>query len=114
MNSVLQLYLIKFTIVFLDDVLVLQSFKAHVKNLEHVLTTLWQHQLCVRRKKCSFAQRRLEYLGHVLKKRWPLICTRHKQCCPGYKIELIWSCVVARANGGTVSSFVCQALLNHL
>ena len=37
-----------------------------MKHLEKVLQFLQQHQLYVNQKKCSFGQRELEYLGHIV------------------------------------------------
>lgn len=67
MNSLFAPYMRKFILVFMDDMLVYSKDMAdHVKRLGIVLDTLRHHQLVAKRSKCSFAQRKLEYLGHII------------------------------------------------
>lgn len=67
MNSVLGPYLRKFTLVFMDDILVYSpSLERHCDHLRQVLTKLREHKLFVKRSKCSFAHTKLEYLGHII------------------------------------------------
>lgn len=67
MDQVLQPYLRKFVLVFLDDILIYSPCMAsHLKHLKQVLATLRHHQLYLKASKCSFAQDSLEYLGHVI------------------------------------------------
>ncbi|KAL9444331.1 hypothetical protein AB3S75_017505 [Citrus x aurantiifolia] len=67
MNKVFQPYLRKFVLVFFDDILVYsRTLEDHVGHLELVLKELQKHQLYANRKKCLFAQTRVEYLGHVV------------------------------------------------
>lgn len=59
----------KFVISFLDDILVFScSLQEHVEHLRTVFSILRQHQLYAKESKCSFAQPRIEYLGHVISK----------------------------------------------
>ena len=59
----------KYVISFLDDILVFShTLQEHVEHLCTVLTILRQHQLYSKESKCSFAQPRIEYLGHVISK----------------------------------------------
>lgn len=52
---------------FIDDILIYSpTLDAHVTHLSIVLSLLRQHQLAVKRSKCSFAQSSLEYLGHII------------------------------------------------
>lgn len=54
-------------LVFIDDILIYsKGWKAHMEQLEEVLKLLDQHQLVANRKKCSFGQRTIEYLGHLI------------------------------------------------
>lgn len=67
MNSVLAPYLRKFTLVFMDDILVYSpSLAQHCEHLRLVLLKLREHRLFVKRSKCSFAQTEFEYLGHII------------------------------------------------
>jgi len=63
------MYLDKFVIVFMDDILVYS--KNEEENVEHlvvVLRLLREHQLHAKLSKCSFFQTKVCYLGHVVSK----------------------------------------------
>lgn len=67
MNSIFAEYTRKFVIVFLDDILVYSAnVQEHQEHLRIVLALLHQHQLFAKASKCSFAQTKIEYLGHVI------------------------------------------------
>lgn len=67
MNTTLKPLLRKCVMVFFDDILVYsQSFEQHVTDLRSVLQLLANDQWKVKLTKCSFAQRQLSYLGHVI------------------------------------------------
>jgi hypothetical protein len=67
MNSIFAQHTRKSVIVFLDDILVYSaSISDHLVHLRQVLDLLRQHQLYAKASKCSFAQDRIEYLGHVI------------------------------------------------
>nr|XP_050043718.1 uncharacterized protein K02A2.6-like [Dermacentor andersoni] len=52
---------------YLDDILVTGKTKReHFRNLEAVLSRLQERGVRIRRDKCSFFQRELRYLGHVI------------------------------------------------
>jgi len=69
MNSVLHPYLDKFVIVFIDDILVYsKNEEEHVEHLAAVLRLLREHQLYAKLNKCSFFQKKIHYLGHVVSK----------------------------------------------
>lgn len=67
MNDILSPFLRKFVLVFLDDILVYSpTLQDHVLHLTQLLSKLREHQLFMKRSKCSFAQHQLEYLGHII------------------------------------------------
>jgi len=67
MNDILGPFLQKFVLVFLDDILVYSpTLEAHVTHLTQVLSKLREHNLFMKRSKCSFAQHQLEYFGHII------------------------------------------------
>ncbi|CAM8908589.1 unnamed protein product [Rhodiola kirilowii] len=69
MNQVLRPYMRKFVLVFFDDILVYsRNLQEHIEHLRAVLEELRKHQLVINRKKSSFGQLSVEYLGHVVSK----------------------------------------------
>jgi hypothetical protein len=69
MNRVFIDYLDKFVIVFLDDILVYsKTEEEHEQHLRMVLQVLREHQLYEKLSKCSFYQRQIHYLGHIISK----------------------------------------------
>nr|XP_027102942.1 uncharacterized protein LOC113724214 [Coffea arabica] len=66
MNHVFQNQLRKHVLVFFDDILVYSpTLEEHLNHVTEVLDILRQHQLYAKRSKCSFAQKQVEYLGHI-------------------------------------------------
>ncbi|WVZ77328.1 LOW QUALITY PROTEIN: hypothetical protein U9M48_025207 [Paspalum notatum var. saurae] len=67
MNTIFQPLLRKSVLVFVDDILVYsKTLEEHVQHLQEVFQILSQHQLFLKRSKCSFATQSLEYLGHII------------------------------------------------
>ncbi|KAM3328785.1 hypothetical protein ACQJBY_026108 [Aegilops geniculata] len=67
MNSVFAIYIRKFVIVFLDDILVYSpDLDTHLQHLRLVLAILREHKLYAKITKCSFATNGIEYLGHII------------------------------------------------
>lgn len=65
MNHVLQPFLRKCAVVFLDDILIYsQSWKEHLLHIRSVLSCLRSHKLFCKPKKCVFGVRQVTYLGH--------------------------------------------------
>jgi hypothetical protein len=67
MNGIFRKYLDKFVIVFLDDILIYsKSEEEHEQHLRMVLQVLREHQLYAKLSKCSFYQKQIHYLGHII------------------------------------------------
>jgi len=67
MNQVLHAYLDKFMVVFIDDILVYSNTKEdHTEHLRTVLSTLANHKLYAKLKKCDFWMEKVQFLSHVI------------------------------------------------
>lgn len=67
MNTIFAALLRKGVLVFMDYILIYSSsLEEHVKLLREVFIILQQNHLLIKRSKCSFDQRSVEYLGHVV------------------------------------------------
>ena len=53
--------------VYIDDIIVFgKTYEEYTDNMKEVLERLAEHGLTINPKKCSFGQREIKYLGHVL------------------------------------------------
>jgi hypothetical protein len=67
MNQILQPFLRKFVLVFLDDILIYsKNWEDHLKHLRLVLSELRAHKFYLKSSKCSFAQTQIDYLGRII------------------------------------------------
>jgi hypothetical protein len=67
MNEILQPFLRKFVMVFLDDILIYSpSLTQHEDHLQQVFEVLQANKIFLKLSKCSFAQSSLVYLGHII------------------------------------------------
>ncbi|KAG1168581.1 hypothetical protein G6F71_009002 [Rhizopus microsporus] len=67
MTSLLQEYIGKFVMVFIDDIIIYsRNLKEHVDHLQLVFNKCAQANLRLKKKKCHFARSQVEYLGHVV------------------------------------------------
>lgn len=67
MNHVFGDYLIKFFLIFFDDILIYSSSEEeHLVHLEEVFKTMRLNKLFAKRSKCEFGTDRVEYLGHFI------------------------------------------------
>jgi len=69
MNRIFEPHLRKFILVFFDDILIYgPSFDQHLTHLRTIFEVLRSNQLFIKKTKCAFGQRQLEYLGHLISK----------------------------------------------
>jgi hypothetical protein len=67
MNNVLNKFLDKFVLFFIEDILIYsKNREEHEEHLRLVLQVLREHQLYAKFSKCDFFQKQIHYLGHVL------------------------------------------------
>jgi hypothetical protein len=67
MNDIFREYLDKFVIVFLDDILIYSKSKEEdEQDLRMVLQVLREHHMYAKLSKCSFYQKKIHYLGHIM------------------------------------------------
>lgn len=67
MNRVFQLYLDKFVVVFIDDILIYSKDESkHAEHLRTVLQTLWDKQLYAMFSNSKFWLREVGFLGHIV------------------------------------------------
>ena len=67
MNSIFKPFLQKFILVFFDDILIYsENLENHLKHIGLTLEILRKNELYANQKKCSFAQERIDYLGHII------------------------------------------------
>nr|AAD22339.1 putative retroelement pol polyprotein [Arabidopsis thaliana] len=67
MNSVFQEFLDEFVIIFIDDILVYsKSPEEHEVHLRRVMEKLREQKLFAKLSKCSFWQREIGFLGHIV------------------------------------------------
>jgi hypothetical protein len=66
-NNVLNKFLDKYVLVFIDDILIYSNNREeHEGHLRLVLQVLREHQLYAKFNKCDFFQKQIHYLGHVM------------------------------------------------
>lgn len=67
MNKLFHPYLDKF-VVYLDDIVIYsQTLEEHAEHLRKVFQVLRENELYIKLEKCSFAQPKVEFLGHYIK-----------------------------------------------
>lgn len=67
MTIMLRPFLSQFAMVFFNDILVYNAtLTDHMHHLKLILQALIQHRYHLKYSKCSFEQRQLDYLGHVI------------------------------------------------
>jgi hypothetical protein len=54
-------------LIYLDDIIIFSAtFDDHLKRLQQVFERLRQAGITLKPNKCSFAQRQVQYLGHIV------------------------------------------------
>ena len=67
MNDIFKPYLRKFILMLFDDILIYShSWEEHLVHMKKTMELLQKHQLFLKKQKCFFGQRQMEYLGHIV------------------------------------------------
>jgi hypothetical protein len=67
MNKIFAVHLIKFVLVFFDDISIYSKImEDHISHLQQVLQLPRSNSLSAKRSKCTFSASQVEYLGHVI------------------------------------------------
>jgi hypothetical protein len=67
MNDTLKDYMLKFVLVFFDDILIyITSYDDHLRHISLVLQKLQEHSWQVKMSKCEFDQKSISYVGHII------------------------------------------------
>jgi hypothetical protein len=67
MTQVLKLFLGKFAVVYLDDILIFsRSVQEHLSHVEQVLKVLRAEHLYINKDKCSFMRKSAKFLGFII------------------------------------------------
>ena len=67
MNSIFKHFLIRFVLVFFDDILIYNnSWEEHVQPVDMVLQLLKENKLYAKPSKCFFGRKEVDYLGHIV------------------------------------------------
>jgi hypothetical protein len=67
MDDVLRPFTNYFVVVYLDDILIFnKTWEEHMRHIQQVLSTLWQHKLYANLEKCSFGMNKVQYLGYIV------------------------------------------------
>lgn len=67
MNQIFAHLLRKGVIIFMDDILIYSAtLEEHVSLLKEVFQVIREHQFFLKKSKCFFAQKEVEYLGHCI------------------------------------------------
>src|SRR5262245_26900939 len=67
MNTVLQPYINKICVVYLDDMIIYsKNFEQHKKDLKTIFKALYQSQLQIKLRKCKFFLKKVKFLGHEI------------------------------------------------
>jgi hypothetical protein len=67
MNDILHPCLHRFVLVFFDDILIYsRTWSEHLRHIHLIFTKLQEHCLFIKKSKCSFGERVVAHLGHVI------------------------------------------------
>src|SRR4051812_49989435 len=67
MNRIFHEYLDRFTVVFIDDILIYSKLESdHAKHLKLVLQVLKEKKLYAKLSKCEFWLKEVSFLGHII------------------------------------------------
>jgi len=67
MDYVMRPFTNSFVVVYLDDILIFsKTWEEHMRHIQQILSTLWQHKLYANLEKLSFGMKRVQNLGYIV------------------------------------------------
>lgn len=67
MDKIFKEYIDEFMNIYIDDIVIYsKTFEEHLEHIEKVLKRLREVNMMIKIKKCSWAKRNVEYLGHIV------------------------------------------------
>ena len=67
MNKIFKEYIDEFMNIYIGDVVIYsKTFEEHLQHIEKVLKKLREVRMMIKMKKCTWAKRNVEYLGHIV------------------------------------------------
>jgi hypothetical protein len=66
MNDILHDFIRVFVLVFYDIFIFSDSWSSHLQHVREVMECLLEHNLSIKKTKCSFGAESVAYLGHVI------------------------------------------------
>jgi hypothetical protein len=66
MNDILHDFIRVFVLVFYDIFIFSDSWRSHLQHVQEVMECLREHNLSIKKTKCSFGAESVTYLGHVI------------------------------------------------
>jgi Uncharacterized Rossmann fold enzyme len=67
MDEIFREYIDEFMNVYIDDIVIYsKTFEEHLEHIEKILEKLRKVNMMIKLKKCDWAKRNVEYLGHIV------------------------------------------------
>lgn len=112
MNKLFHPYLVRFVVVYLDDIVVYSNtLEKHVELLRTIFQVLRKNQLYVKREKCFFAKEEVHILGNWIgreqfrmdkQKVWVSVSRKHPRRCLSCDPFSDSSTIIATSSGATL------------
>ena len=85
MNNIFREILYKYVVVYLDDIIIYsKTFEEHLKHLAEVFALLKAAGMRLKRAKCEFFKKEIEYLGYIISKEGITLNSKTIECIKNY------------------------------